>query len=76
MNSSSKLRRKAKWGEDGDFQYIDFKDLEEETFILPQKWQSLRQGCDKLFEKGDIVPKKIIEIRNIETIMHLVFADL
>lgn len=52
MNSSSKLRRKAKWGEDGDFQYIDFKDLEEETFILPQKWQSLRRGCDELFEKG------------------------
>lgn len=74
VNSSSKLRRKAKWEEDGDFQYIEFKDLEEETFILPQKGQSLRAVCDKMFEKSGILPKKIIEIRNIETIMKLVAA--
>jgi len=75
VNSSSKLRRKAKWGEQGNFQYIDFKDLEEETFILPQKGQSLREVSDILFERAGIVPKKIIEIRNIETIMKLVSAN-
>lgn len=75
VNSSSKLRRKAKWGEDGNFQYIDFNELENETFILPQKGQSLREASDILFEKSGIVPKKIIEIRNIETIMKLVSSD-
>ena len=75
VNSTSKLRRKARWEENGNFQYIDFKDLEEETFILPQKGQSLREVSDFLFEKERMVPKKIIEIRNIETIMKLVSAN-
>lgn len=75
VNSSSRLRRKAKWGEDGNFQYIEIKELEEETFILPQKDQSLRAVSDILFEKAGIIPKKIIEIRNIETIMKLVSAN-
>lgn len=75
VNSSSRLRRKAKWGEDGNFQYIDIKELGEETFILPQKDQSLRAVSDILFEKSGIIPKKIIEIRNIETIMKLVSAN-
>ncbi len=75
VNSSSKLRRKAKWREEGNLQYIDFKELEEETFILPQKGQSLREVSDILFEKAGIIPKKIIEIRNIETIMKLVSAN-
>lgn len=75
VNSTSKLRRMAKWEENGDFQYIDFKDLKEETFILPQKGQSLREVSDILFEKERMVPKKIMEIRNIETIMNLVSAN-
>ncbi|WP_052447306.1 LysR family transcriptional regulator [Clostridium polynesiense] len=75
VNSSSKLRRKAKWQEEGNFQYIDFKDLEDETFILPQKGQSLREVSNILFENAGIIPKKIIEIRNIETIMKLVSAN-
>ncbi|MEG3042839.1 MAG: LysR family transcriptional regulator [Clostridium sp.] len=75
VNSHSGLRRKAKWGENGNFQYIDFKELQDETFILPQKGQSLRDASDIIFEKGGIIPKKIIEIRNIETIMNLVSAN-
>lgn len=75
VNSSSPLRRKAKWIENSNFQQIDFEDLKDETFILPQKGQSLREVCDILLEREGIVPKKIIEIRNIETIMRLVAAN-
>lgn len=75
VNSSNMLRRRAKWGENSNFQYIDLKELEDETFILPQKGQSLRDVSDILFEKAGIIPKKIIEIRNIETIMKLVSAN-
>lgn len=76
VNSASNLRRKAKWGEKSNFQYIDIKDLRDETIILPQKGQSIRDVCDRLFEKEDIKPEKIIEIRNVETIMKLVSANL
>lgn len=58
VNSSNILRRKAKWGENSNFQYIDLKELEDETFILPQKGQSLRDDSDILFEKAGITPKK------------------
>jgi DNA-binding transcriptional LysR family regulator len=75
VNSTSKLRRKAKWEENGDFQYIDFKDLTQETFILPNKGQSLREVSDFLLEKEGIFPEKIIEISNIETIMSMVSAN-
>ena len=75
VNSCSELRRKAKWGDNSKFQYIDIRELKDETFILPQKGQSLRDVSDILFEKAGITPKKIIEIRNIETIMKLVSAN-
>lgn len=76
INSKSKLRRKAKWLDNDLYQYIDIKDLENETFILPQRNQSLREACEELFKLNKFKAKKIIEIRNIETIMKLVSYDI
>ncbi|NLY09215.1 MAG: LysR family transcriptional regulator [Tissierellia bacterium] len=75
VNSNSKLRRKAKWIDNGLFQYIDIRELQNEIFILPQRNQSLRQICEALFRKENFKPKKIIELRSIETIMKLVSSD-
>ena len=75
VNSNNKLRRKAEWVDNSPFQYIDIGELENETFILPQKDQSLREMCDALFKKERFTPNKTIEIRSIETIMKLVAKD-
>ena len=76
VNSNNKLRRRAKWIDNGPLQYIDIRELEDEIFILPQWGQSLRETCEALFKREEFNPKRIIEIRNVETIMKLVSEDL
>lgn len=75
VNSNSKLRRRAKWMDNSQFQYIDIGELENEKFIMPERNQSLREICELLFKREKFKPKKIIEIRSIETIMKLVSRD-
>lgn len=75
VNSNSELRRKAKWIDNSPFQYIDIKDLENETFILPERNQSLREACEALFKREKFKAKKINEIRSIETAMKLISRD-
>lgn len=75
VNSNSELRRKGKWIDNGQFQYIDIRELENETFILPQSNQSLREICEALFKNEKFKPKKIIELRSIETIVKLISND-
>jgi DNA-binding transcriptional LysR family regulator len=76
INSLSSLRSRTNWNETGKYPWINIEDIKDETLILPHKGQSLRDICELLFKSEKFKPKKIIEIRNIETIISMVSRNL
>lgn len=70
---NSKFRLLGEWREeDSKFQWIDLHIFKNETFILPFPRQSLRDTSEIIFNEEKFSPKRIIELRNIRTIMQLV----
>ena len=55
---------------------LRFKDLEQEIFILGQEHQGIRRMADSMLQRAHITPKKIIEIRNIDTGVQMAAAGL
>lgn len=76
INSLSSLRSRTNWNETDKYPWINIEDIKDETLILPHKGQSLRDICELLFKSENFKPKKIIEIRNIETIISMVSRNL
>ncbi|MDF2893119.1 MAG: Transcriptional regulator [Clostridia bacterium] len=76
INSLSSLRSRTNWNETDKYPWINIEDIKDETLILPHKGQSLRDICELLFKSEKFKPKKIIEIRNIETIISMVSRNL
>lgn len=72
LPSDDKLIRNCKIKNDNKYVDIDIDRFKGETFILPHIGQSLRDTAEILFQNENFHPKKIIEIRNIETAMQLV----
>lgn len=66
----------AIWEEGQRYPVINMANLTMDTFFLPRPEQSLRQACDRLFFDIGFTPRKVVEIRNIETVMTLVSAGL
>lgn len=58
------------------YKHLDVACLDRETFILPQKGQSLRTTAERLMEQVQIKPARIIEISNFETVMSMVEKGL
>lgn len=75
VNKYNKITKKAKSIEGDKYMWIDLEELKEEKFILPHKGQSMRESSDTMFKDRGFIPKEIMEIRNIETIMNLVSQD-
>lgn len=76
INSLSSLRSRTNWNEADKYPWISIEDIKDEILILPHKGQSLRDICELLFKSEKFKPKKIIEIRNIETIISMVSRNL
>lgn len=75
VNKFNKITKKAKSIVGDKYMWIDLEELKEAKFILPHKGQSMRESSDAMFKGGGFIPKEIMEIRNIETIMNLVSKD-
>ena len=58
------------------FKHLNVSCLDRETFILPQRGQSLRTTAERIMEQAQIKPGRIIEISNFETIMSMVEKGL
>lgn len=54
------------------YKHLDISCLDRETFILPQKGQSLRTTAERILEQAQIKAGRIIEISNFETVMAVV----
>jgi DNA-binding transcriptional LysR family regulator len=76
INSLSSLRSKTIWNPTDKYPWINIEDIKDETLILPHKGQSLRDICELLFKSENFKPEKIIEIKNIETIITMVSRNL
>ncbi|MEL7649165.1 MAG: LysR family transcriptional regulator [Sedimentibacter sp.] len=76
INSLSSLRSKTIWNQTDKYPWINIEDIKDETLILPHKGQSLRDICELLFKSENFKPEKIIEIKNIETIITMVSRNL
>ncbi|MDF2676398.1 MAG: Transcriptional regulator [Bacillota bacterium] len=76
INRYSSLRSKTHWNEGDKFPWINIKDFKDEFLILPHKGQSLRCTLDFLLKEEGIKPKKVMEVRNLETIIELVNKNL
>lgn len=53
---------------------IDLRAAEHEPFILPHPDQSLRITAERLFEKHNFEPKRVLQVRSIEAAMRLAEA--
>lgn len=62
----------AEFKEGDSFGHLDFKYLEHETFILPLKNQSMRTTAENILRKYNVIPERIIEMSNFETIVSMV----
>ena len=49
------------------YRWIDLKDVEDHTFIMPTMGQSLRKDCDQALRERGVIPNKILEIGHIDT---------
>ena len=49
------------------YRWIDLKDVEDHTFIMPTVGQSLRKDCDQALRSRGVVPSKVLEIGHIDT---------
>lgn len=66
----------AIWKEGEHFPSLNPSCLNQETFILPKKEQSLRRTAERIFEQYRIHPSRIIEISYFETVMSMVEAGI
>lgn len=64
---------KNAWQEPGDpFLHMDLEAVKNETFVLPYKYQALREQLDNMFQTYQIHPQNKIEARNFDTMAALV----
>ena len=69
LNAQDPLCQKAKPAK--DFPLLNMRDLKDATFITGQSHQSIRGAARKIWAEANVKPKKIIEIRSIETAVQM-----
>lgn len=73
---SDPLAREGKWLPETPYSWIDLELLRDRTFIVPTRKQSLRNDANRLLNDAHIIPKKMIEVGNIETQLQMVAEGL
>lgn len=73
---SDPLAREGRWISDSPYAWIDLSVLKDRTFIVPTRKQSLRNDANRLLNDAHIIPKKMIEVGNIETQLQMVAEGL
>lgn len=58
------------------YRWLDLKEVENRTFLLATKSQSLRKDCDRALKEIGITPGKVWEIGNVDTAMQMAAEGL
>ena len=67
---------KSVYLQEAGYNWLDLKVVEDRTFILPTKGQSLRKDCDQALRSCGVVPGSVMEIGHIDTAMQMAAEGL
>ena len=58
------------------YRWLDIREIENHTFLLADKGQSLRKDCDQVLRECGVTPRKILEIGHVDTSMQMAAEGL